>query len=462
MSNNTNNITIEIKDFKAIEEASIVLDGITVLSGVNSSGKSTLARLLYYSFYHSDNYAELAERSVKKLLEIYARFLGETANRHFIESDQPISVEGAEFDTFASLIKINYSSLEKAYNYVQDLNNQLLKNYEGYNWEIEVPDQKALEKITKQSYNTRDEYLSGLRNYVDVVLISEVRKYKETLKVRPTHLLSDALFSHFEGIKVPDLFQIEEWGEVIISTHKTNALPFRSLHRVFYIDTPMSLNIDPDNALRLVPSSLYPMHWQDLFKQIYNSDKGDFIIGDNETLYSQIFSVIDGKVNLEKLDGLRRTNIYYEDVANDIKVSIREAASGIKSFAIIQRLLDLNLLDEYTMLIIDEPEAHLHPQWIVEYAKLIVNLHSLLGVQFMIASHSTDMILALRRLTEKNDDLDRHMKFYLAEESCVGCRKYTYKDCEGDISHIFRVFNKSYDKIKDFAENMTNEDEEVF
>ena len=35
-------------------------------------------------------------------------------------------------------------------------------------------------------------------------------------------------------------------------------------------------------------------------------------------------------------------------------------------------------------MIIDEPEAHLHPQWIVEYARLIVLLHKKLVLNFLL------------------------------------------------------------------------------
>ena len=36
-----------IKDFRAIHHADIILDGITLVSGLNSTGKSTIAKLIY-------------------------------------------------------------------------------------------------------------------------------------------------------------------------------------------------------------------------------------------------------------------------------------------------------------------------------------------------------------------------------------------------------------------------------
>ena len=43
-------IQISIKDYKAVKSAEIGLNGITLISGVNGAGKSSISRLLYYAF----------------------------------------------------------------------------------------------------------------------------------------------------------------------------------------------------------------------------------------------------------------------------------------------------------------------------------------------------------------------------------------------------------------------------
>ena len=44
----TNKYTFKLSNYHAIKDADITLDGITVLSGENGSGKSTISRWLYY------------------------------------------------------------------------------------------------------------------------------------------------------------------------------------------------------------------------------------------------------------------------------------------------------------------------------------------------------------------------------------------------------------------------------
>lgn len=76
-------------------------------------------------------------------------------------------------------------------------------------------------------------------------------------------------------------------------------------------------------------------------------------------------------------------------------------ATGIKSFGILQILLSSGVINTSSLLIIDEPEVHLHPKWEIEYSKLLVLL-SKAGVQIIISSHSPYFIQAISR-SAKNE-----------------------------------------------------------
>lgn len=47
-------VELSVEDFKAVKKADISLNGITVVSGINGCGKSSLSQLLYYSFYYAN------------------------------------------------------------------------------------------------------------------------------------------------------------------------------------------------------------------------------------------------------------------------------------------------------------------------------------------------------------------------------------------------------------------------
>lgn len=123
-------------------------------------------------------------------------------------------------------------------------------------------------------------------------------------------------------------------------------------------------------------------------------------------------------------------------------------ATGLKSFSILQLLYQQNYLNDKTLLIIDEPEAHLHPQWIVEYAKLIVLLHKEFGVKFLISSHHPQMISSIKYIAEK-EKVDEKVNFNLGEKA----EEYTYnfKNHHTDIEPIFASFNIAFDKMDEYA-----------
>ena len=133
-----------------------------------------------------------------------------------------------------------------------------------------------------------------------------------------------------------------------------------------YIDTPMAIN-DP---------STIDIYWRDLIDALRKKngmasktiDQLEIINGiiSGEAYFSQ--EVLDEGFKFKRSDG----KIF----------DLQECATGIKSFGIIQVLLKNGILDKDALLIVDEPEAHLHPQWIVEYARLIVLLNKYVGIKF--------------------------------------------------------------------------------
>ena len=154
---------------------------------------------------------------------------------------------------------------------------------------------------------------------------------------------------------------------------------------------------------------------RDRFK--YDGTKGDF-------LFSK-------KNNEGKSFSIRATNV----------------ASGIKSFGIIQLLYQAEILDKNSLLIIDEPETHLHPKWQIEYAKILVALVKK-GIPILIASHSPYIIQALKVFSEdlnENKRSSNKVNFYL---STVG------EDGMSTISNVNDNMNLLFSKLSQPLQNL--------
>ena len=59
-------------------------------------------------------------------------------------------------------------------------------------------------------------------------------------------------------------------------------------------------------------------------------------------------------------------------------------ASGIKAFGVMQLLLETHSINEEKMLIWDEPENHLHPEWQIKFAELLVRMTQV-GVPIVVS-----------------------------------------------------------------------------
>ena len=149
-------------------------------------------------------------------------------------------------------------------------------------------------------------------------------------------------------------------------------------------------------------------------------------------------------VNRDELN--RDAEIRYIRKEDSLNIPIDEAATGLKSFAYMMRLIENGYLDENSLLLIDEPEAHLHPQWIVEFARILVVLNKELGTKILIASHNPDMIAALQSIS-KAEGMEDMTKFYQACRDKSGLR-YSYEYLGNNIEKIFGSFNVALERIK--------------
>ena len=92
-------------------------------------------------------------------------------------------------------------------------------------------------------------------------------------------------------------------------------------------------------------------------------------------------------------------------------------------------------------MIIEEPEARLHPKWQVEYAKILVQLVKK-GVKVLVTSHSPDFIEAISKFSE---EIKEKTKFYLSELTEEGNAVIT--DKTGDKESIFSPLSKPFKEL---------------
>ena len=111
-----------------------------------------------------------------------------------------------------------------------------------------------------------------------------------------------------------------------------------------------------------------------------------------------------------------RAKLLNENNGSEIEeVRMANVSTGLKTFIIIKRLLLNGSLEDNGTLILDEPEIHLHPEWQVLFAEIIVLLQKEFNMHILLNTHSPYFIEAIEVFVDKHGVKDKSC-FYLAEK----------------------------------------------
>lgn len=449
-------ITFNINKFRAINDAEIKLDGITVVAGENGSGKSTLSRLLYHTIKISKEYNVLVrDNLVEELREIVS------ALRTIIRDMQMFDRQDNQ-----SSIRLSQSSLHiKENEDLMDYYYRLSAHIDSINNHIRILLDKQ-SSMDNKSYNRKslgnrsiiraERYIKLLSNLIDNseeildidiifdklkgIILTKINDSIRSIEYRPIGLFRKEISSIFSQKMDNAKFNLCELDIPITDWDNKTLREPSIIQNSVYIDTPMAIGYHLD-----VGGYGY---WNDLIYILKNTKPNYSTSSNVETIFQNISenNIVSGQVYFN--DDIVSQEFVYK--RNDGQIfNLEECATGIKAFGILQMLLRNGVLSKNTLLIIDEPEAHLHPQWIVEYARIIVLMHKLIGVKFFIASHNPDMVSAIRYIAEKEGILDS-VSYYLANKTAD--YSYTCKFLGVDIDPIFESFNIALDRINQYGQ----------
>lgn len=432
------NIRVKIEDFRAVNNADIIINGITVVAGENGCGKSSLSKLLYFLYKTVANYDNLVKEKLIQDLGKVVRFFDITQqeirlnykDRNFKEDFRKEIYElrrelyKSEYlpDELINWIKI-VDKLEANYKSSEELNlfDSELKDPRSIRYKFIVQD---ILKINDSKFE-----LSASFSKIKELIQLNFKDAIDEIETRPASLFISRLNSVFSDGNLPTKFEVLEYDSRIFSLDKKDlAIPY-NIQESIYIDSPMMLNINESNN----------KHWDDLNELLF------FYNGNDKNEFTKLISnqIIKGDVEIED-------SIDFKFKRSDGQIfNLLDVATGIKAFSIIQLLLKNNQLNDKTLLIIDEPESNLHPQWIIEYARIIVMLNKTIGVKFFLATHNPDMVSAIRYISEKENTLE-NVNFYLAEKSGQDF-KYNYKHLDKEIDPIFESFNIAIERINKYG-----------
>lgn len=433
-------IQISIKDYKAVKSAEIGLNGITLISGVNGAGKSSISRLLYYALKYTNNYDTIVNRlfadellPIDRLIQSSISGVPQNELTRQIQNQQRIAATSNDNG-------IKKEAYNNAIRLIMELFHNLNKKDSN---DLHMPDPAAL-RIMSLVYsigdNRKNKGLVLKGGGWDAVINSIEALFEKANRISLTReypLFRDAI----TNVLNDDLksVRISEYGVPFVGKDVKNVPILNFIQQSVYIDTPMIAGLDMRNG-----SFQSVEYWDDLTVMLSKPAKKSY----SRTINNYIKDVTGGNAYIDY--GLSPSGTMKYQREDGLEIDLADSATGIKSLSMLQALLRNGSITENTLLIIDEPEAHLHPQWVVEYARIIVMMHQKIGTKFFIASHSTDFVSAVKYIAEKQK-VQKSLAFYLAEEDKRKPYTYNYRAIGTDIEPIFESFNKSLDKISEYG-----------
>ena len=381
-----------VDNFALIKHAEIDIDGITVIAGNNNSGKSTVGKILFSIFTALTNIDEKIENQRYQMIQ--RTFISMLHQASGEMADRFIWRLHGEFDDFIT--------------YVDD---KITIDWDAFieKYEKIVPDLKQAESQAKfrQTIAQIEEWprLRLIKDAIEPYFSSCFHQQLNSL-VFPERQARVSLF--IKGNETRITFDDNSVTEVQPGIELANkAVFYNSPFVIDLMDARIVDNIPMKHLIRLLANYSERM-----------TDDSDLL--EKSMLQNRLAAVLE-KIN-EVLPGrIQKQRRGYGLSRPEWKepLSIKNLSMGLKAFVVLKMLLESNQLKERDVLILDEPEIHLHPTWQLIYAELIVLLQKEFDLSVVITTHSNFFLDAVETYTKKYKSQDK-LRLYLAEQKNGG------------------------------------------
>ena len=396
-----------------IEEASIELNSITLIAGLNNTGKSTMSKALYCifnSFYNVKNKSEeVLKKNINSAFKLpFLDFLVEyeelrpvkirNTTRELLNNKVNISEEIITDiikknlgDDFAKKMRIDISQLLSILKLSQvDINKKILQNLFASEFQDQI-----------QNVNSK--------NKASISLNIKDKTVKIIVKDNIITELENPLDLTHEAIYIDDPFVLDS----VLSPRYANPIP----HRANIEQKLLYSKFDEQSNGKNRDTIPVQKAINDLLVE-----------GNLKNIYAELDKVCAGSLMVKS----ESSGVSFSSSVDGSEISIANLSTGVKTFTIIKTLLLNGYLEEKGSLILDEPEIHLHPEWQIILAKIIVLLQKEYKMHILISSHSPYFIHAIEVYSKK--EKIKNPKFYLTQKNKSGL--ISMKDVSDDLENL--------------------------
>lgn len=410
---------LSIKNVGKLKEADVEINGITVITGENDTGKSTVGKVLwsvFNGFYEIDE--KVYNEKVFELEKIIDEIIKENVYKN-LSTDYNSFFE--IFNSTGKKIAIEFLKGNKNYsedeikiiinNYKKDLKIENISKFvQEINETLKISDKEIIKVIVSRVMNKE------FHNQINAVFSKEKMNIGEiSLKIKDKEI--DLKIENNEISDVQNYFLINK--------------------ETMYIDNPFildSYDFEDENHQTHLATNVFSENENSVISEIKVKKKLN-------NIYQKLNSVLSGEI-------LENKNSKFVYRKNGEDIDLKNLSTGLKTFAIIKMLLQNGTLEENGTIILDEPEIHLHPEWQLKFAELIVLLQKEFKMHILLTTHSPYFLKAVQVYSKK----------YKISNKC----KYYMSELDGEQAILVDKTNKTDDLFYKLAisfENLMNEEE---
>ena len=399
---------IQLENIGKIHQTQIDLNGITAIAGENNTGKSTVGKALFSifnSFCHLNQKIRLARRELiaKAVYDSFNKFNSDTGYSIYstnvadaiLQNKNQYLIEGQE-PALTNLLRHNlHDSWTVTRANAPVITLELVQNMSGRIKQVlDIPEEqtfiRVLENTLKQEFSSKVMNFHHSHDIGKIALQIKNKTLQMYIKNNKITQAKNLLELQTQAIYLDDPFVLDE-------------LDLKS-QGLFGEQMQYSDSVTHRGHLKnLLKAETASQNVETAMKQIVADTKLKKIL-------TKINSVCD--FDMKKADDALADSFVFLEGTHQL--SAENISTGLKTFIILKRLLYTGYLEENGLLILDEPEVHLHPQWQILFAEIIVLLQKEFGMHILLTTHSPYFLRAIEVYSAKYQIADK-CKYYLAD-----------------------------------------------
>ena len=406
---------LSIRNVGKLKEADVEINGITVITGENDTGKSTVGKVLWSVF---NSFFEIKKQiqtdKISSILEELRRVSSIQDIRNNLVHSSIVEYD-LDLNDFLKQLEKKLEVLNDVRDLDDESKDELKDTLEKIKKRINLSDDEIMKKITQINFNK--EFNSQINN------LNFLEEGNIDLKIKNKNI------------------------NLIISDDKIQIKDFFSLYEnVMLLDNPRIIDnlaeniILSANKIFSIIENLHNSKFISMLRNDKSSTATDNILNEEKLfkIEEKLNKIVDGKF-LKKDFG-----VYFYRNKSGKEINIKNLSTGFKVFSIIKLLIQNNQLRENGTIILDEPEIHLHPEWQLKFAELIVLLQKEFGMHILLTTHSPYFVSAIEVFSEKYK-VDDKCKYYVAENKG---NSGVIKDITGNTNIIFKKMARPFQDLE--------------